>query len=203
MASDSYKFATSVWVDSLMPRDAVMINPHFRFTVQPTDWTTVATAYMNAVRGWIGGSFTNQMQLKIYHDKRWEKGQVNPPVFTRQTNTGDITTTSGMPREVALCLSFYSVNNTRRWRGRVYVPMFLLASGAQIGARPTSIQRDKLGALATIFAAVDGANGQWCVYSPTDDQNYPVTDWWCDDEWDTQRRRGLRSTTRTGAAITG
>jgi hypothetical protein len=41
------------------------------------------------------------------------------------------------------------------------------------------------------------------VYSPTTGQTKKVEHWWVDDEWDTQRRRGLRATTRDEGTVSG
>jgi hypothetical protein len=44
-------------------------------------------------------------------------------------------------------------------------------------------------------------NTNWIVYSKTAGQSYGVSDCWVDDEWDIQRSRGLRGTTRQLAAV--
>jgi hypothetical protein len=53
------------------------------------------------------------------------------------------------------------------------------------------------------LSAVGGVNVDWSVYSPTTGQNNAITNLWVDNEWDTQRRRGLRPTSRSVATING
>jgi hypothetical protein len=97
------------------------------------------------------------------------------------------------PREVALCLSFFATRNLPRRRGRIYVGPWR-ASDATL--RPAADIRSALTAMATGLHAIGGGGNRWCVYSPTDDALWPITDAWVDDEWDTMRSRGLRATTR-------
>jgi hypothetical protein len=42
-----------------------------------------------------------------------------------------------------------------------------------------------------------GTGYDWCVYSPTSNMLFPISQIWVDDAWDTQRRRGVKATTRT------
>jgi hypothetical protein len=103
-------------------------------------------------------------------------------------------------RDVALCLSFFAARNLPRWRGRIYLGPL---SSSYVGTmRPTSGVRTDLGALAPLFAAAGPASLAWGVYSTRDNVIRHVTDWYIDDEWDTMRKRGVRSTTRTTGTVT-
>jgi len=57
--------------------------------------------------------------------------------------------------------------------------------------------------LATALSGVGGVDVDWVVHSHANDASYTVTNAWVDDEWDTQRRRGMRPTTRQLAAVSG
>jgi hypothetical protein len=47
-----------------------------------------------------------------------------------------------------------------------------------------------------ILTALGGLDVDWVVYSRVDNRSSPVTDWFVDNSWDTQRRRGPRATSR-------
>lgn len=107
------------------------------------------------------------------------------------------------PREVSLCLSFYAERNLPRNRGRIYI-------GPWAGAveRPAAGDIAWLTALRTGLANIGGVNIEWCVYSPTTPgglgaQFKQVSAGWIDNEWDTQRSRGLRATTRNPWTMEG
>ena len=68
--------------------------------------------------------------------------------------------------------------------------------------RPSQTTRDKVAELAPILAALGGVDVDWSVWSKVDGQARAVTNWWIDDEWDTQRLRGLRGATRTEGTTT-
>ena len=57
--------------------------------------------------------------------------------------------------------------------------------------------------MGAAFANLGGVNVDWQVYSPTDGVGRTVKSYWCDDEWDTMRSRGLRSTMRQTAVTDG
>jgi hypothetical protein len=122
-----------------------------------------------------------------------------PPVSTK---LGSFTVEQPLtgPREVALCLSFRGAENVARKRGRIF-----LGPVAGDDPRPTAAQRQQVLDFADGLANLGGIDVDWCVYSPTSratggtlgDSFSPVKMAWVDDEWDTQRSRGYRSTTRT------
>jgi len=106
------------------------------------------------------------------------------------------------PTEVALCLSYSAVDNAAgppRWRGRIYLPI----SGGS--ARPFDSQRDALLAFGQALAAAGNfGNTTWMMLSRigTGTPAAPVPVYRkiesisVDDEWDTQRSRGMRALTR-------
>jgi hypothetical protein len=70
-------------------------------------------------------------------------------------------------------------------------------------ARPTSAVRNRVAELVPILAGLGGLDVDWVVYSRVTDTARKVTNWWVDDAWDIQRRRGLRPTTRTEGTTSG
>jgi hypothetical protein len=136
--------------------------------------------------------------------KLYQLGQPAPnrPKATKTLNPANASE-AGIFREMACCLSFYGGPNAPRNRGRLYVPAFLVFSGTTPGVRPTDTIRDKVGELAPILAGLGGINVDWIVWSPTNTAATKVDHWFVDDEWDVQRRRGLRPTTRTAGTTGG
>lgn len=97
------------------------------------------------------------------------------------------------PLEVASCLSFYSERNLPRRRGRVFVGPW---PASVMDVRPGASVETALRGLAGMLANIGGANVDWCIFSPTSNAYFKVTDWWMDNAWDTQRRRGSDATAR-------
>ena len=118
-------------------------------------------------------------------------------------------TNTSLPLEIALCLSYTSSTNagtTARNRGRVYLGPWVStqSSGGTGGTvpRPNQALIDELidfgESLDTTIA--ESAVG-WRQYSPTGGVNGPVTRIWVDNEFDIQRRRGVKATARTEATL--
>jgi hypothetical protein len=99
---------------------------------------------------------------------------------------------SEAPREVALCLSYYSERNLPRFRGRLYIGPFY---GAAL--RPTTVFIDAVKAIATGLQNVGSVDVDWGLWSPTRNAFSKITNGWVDDEWDTVRSRGLKATLRS------
>jgi hypothetical protein len=99
----------------------------------------------------------------------------------------------GAPAEVALCLSYYEGVNVPRRRGRVYFGPWAQAAMA---ARPEADLREVLRVFGAGLAGLGGVNVDWQLVSPTNNTRKRITHIWVDDSWDTQRRRGPKSTTR-------
>ena len=189
-----FKLQVSMAGDSALPRDRMVITPHFNDQGVGTDPQELCEDLAAALSPWCND--LREITVKAYD------AQGTPPVYPvgDAIINADTYPASGAPREIALCLSFYSERNTKRNRGRLYIPWCVLSAGA--GVRPTEANRIKVGTLATILSDLGGVDVDWCVYSRLDDAARPVTNWWVDDEWDTIRSRGLRPTTRTAGTTT-
>jgi hypothetical protein len=187
-----YRLQVAWQMDTAFPRDALVVTPHFNNTgglLTDSDTDALCEDLATALDAW--DNVTTQLTVKAYD------AQGTPPVFpvgSAIRNPG-VTAVSQVPREVAVCLSYYSGQNVPRKRGRLYIPAVIMQPAT--GVRPASTIRDKVGQLATIFADLGGVDIDWSVYSRVDDTARAVSNWWVDDEWDTIRSRGLRSTTRT------
>lgn len=193
-----YRMQCSWMMDSNQPRDRMVITPHFESTgvIGAIDEDALAEDLATALATWAGP--IGELQVKVYD------AQGTPPVFpVGQATRNPLTVgTSGMPREVACCLSFYADSNQPRRRGRLYIPGPVITNGAA-PTRPSTANMTKVGGLATHFAALGGTNIDWVVFSRADNDARRVTNWWVDDEWDTIRSRGLRGTARQSGTTTG
>jgi hypothetical protein len=103
------------------------------------------------------------------------------------------------PSETAVCLSYATVDNPDaslpRRRGRIYVGP--LAASAQNAKRPDATLRDYVLDFGQNLASVGFAsNTTWKMLSRIDNAYFKIQSIWCDDAWDTQRRRGLSPTLR-------
>lgn len=131
---------------------------------------------------------------------------------------------SALPNEVALCLSFQAVAVSgqlqRRRRGRIYLGPIAnhgdCVSVINGQARPSLEMRQLVIDAADAMKQTDlpigiGGSVRWAVYSRTtdtgtgspalpgtsiDDAFHDVDNGWCDDAFDTQRRRGPDATAR-------
>jgi hypothetical protein len=108
------------------------------------------------------------------------------------------------PHEVAVCLSYATVDDiaasTPRRRGRIYLGPMGTTGGET--ARPASALRNLVLAFGQSLASVGfGANTTWKLYSRSDVATFKIESIWCDDAWDTQRRRGLAPTLRTSQDV--
>lgn len=187
-----WRLQTEISSDSTLPRDGIVMTPHFNDGGVGSDPQGLCDDLAAGIHTWLGK--TRQIRVKAYD------AQGTVPVFPAGEaliNPGAAPAFIG-PREVAVCLSFFSGNNVARKRGRVYVPWGAMnITTADLLVRPSSAVRDQVAQLAPIFEGLGGVDVDWCIYSRVDDVARPVTNWWVDDEWDTVRSRGLRSTTRT------
>lgn len=143
--------------------------------------------------------------------KAYDMNDPSPRVpFRTGTNGLAARAATGLPAEVACCLSFkaaiVSGDNPRRRKGRVFIgPLGTTAmTSTSVGVRPTTAFKTALSNFGGGLIVPDATTGAtWCVYSPTEaagvpgDGMFPVVGGWIDDAFDTQRRRGVRTTAKT------
>lgn len=169
---------------------------HFKHTLEPLstlDWESLAqdlATLMGTYRAIPGGY--NRQTTKLYS----LEDPLPRPVKAERTDTLAPSGGDTAPREVALCLSYYSERNLPRNRGRLFIGPWSSAN-----ERPSSGQIAQLTALKDLLADLGGVDVQWCVYSRTtpgglDEKFKQVSAGWVDNEWDTVRSRGLKATAR-------
>lgn len=150
------------------------------------------------------------------------------PVYEEiKSLTGGTAANMDFPSEVAMCLSFKALPvsgaNARRRRGRVYL--------GPLQSSTTTDYYQVLGAMITATLngadtnlAANTGDIIWSIYSKYTHYQVPVGDkydpdvhspnnallpqafssvhkFWCDNEWDTQRRRGLKASARNEMTV--
>jgi hypothetical protein len=151
-----------------------------------------------ATNGLLRGAARIGHMIKVYEAR---VGINNFPIIEVPYSFGSQPGAVDLPREVALCISFRAQipqNIPRaRGRGRIFVPGFPESSND--AGRPTPSVQGTLGAgYGNYFndtLAIDAPIFPG-VFSRTQDFVYPIVEAWVDNEWDTQRRRGTRPTSR-------
>jgi hypothetical protein len=188
-------------IGSALPRDVMQITPCFRvqedFSPGGTGWTDLADDLADGLQVWEGAT-KRQLTVKLY---QIGEPKPNRPKATAVRDVG-VFTESACPRELAVCLSFYGGQNAPHQRGRLYTPPTFYTSGA-LPVRPTAPWRARVAELVPLFAGLGGINVDWIVWSPTRSLATKVDHWWVDDEWDVQRRRGLKPAARDAGTTGG
>jgi hypothetical protein len=181
-----YRAQISFPEDTALPRDEIQYNPHYNGTdAQLLANALKANLIANANVG------TAPFKIKIYDAK---KAPPSYPLATaEQTGTP---VTNSYPREVAICLSYYAQFNRPHLRGRIYLLPKHVASSAN-SLRPSGAILTNALAWKSVFGAGLPASTFWTVYSRVTGGDAQVTNVWVDDEWDTMRSRGMRSTSRS------
>jgi hypothetical protein len=173
--------------DTTLPRDVMTINPHYGQVDNPQ---ALADKLLVNIKAIPIIAATRPVTIKVYDAEK------APPSFPLATAAqGGTPPVSAAPREIALCLSYYSTYNRPRTRGRLYIPKECIIAGLNV--RPSAAQMgDVLNAWGNaLFTNLPPAmNG--IVWSKRDGKAYGITDLWVDDEWDTVRSRGGKTTTR-------
>lgn len=186
---------------SAVPEDAV-VNTFSFSAVDDTDLPDIATALITAYNG-FRPNFSNLLAQNGHTLKMYDRADTEPkaPVYDETFNLSAAPTGAPLTPEISLCLSFQAdpasgIPQARR-RGRVYLGP--LASGTMTGSgRPGAELVEDVtdfgqSLLDASFAAADW---EWVVWSTTNSAPYIITNGWCDNEYDIQRRRGREATSR-------
>lgn len=168
-------------MDSTLPRDIITVNPHFSGP-DPAALAAALKVNVSAAAPFSGHPFT----IKVYD------AQKTPPSYPLATEVvAGTAPASQCPREVALCVSYYTTYNRPRFRGRLYIPGTWLTAAPQL--RPsTALMNSAMGWVKAAFHDNLPASTAWVVWSQVERKSQGgVSDLWCDNEWDTVRSRGL------------
>jgi hypothetical protein len=199
-----YSWQWSWQAASERPEDAITNTFHFINNDTYTDFDNVRDMLLNfytveapdagvRIIDWMANNtITGNWTLKAY---ALEDPKPRQPVITYTGSEVPIST-SGLPSEVALVLSFQAAQESgeiaARRRNRVYLGPFSSSANNTLG-RPENdlVQTLLFTAKQLLLESIASVRWSWVAYSPTADLAYPITNGWVDNAWDTQRRRGL------------
>lgn len=162
----------------------------------------VVGGFYSAIDGYLGSTLAGSgHEVRVYNmaepEPRMPIAQVPFDILPNQA-------AQPYPREVAVCLSFRGATvsgaNPARRRGRIYIGPLSETAGVTSGAyvRPdAAFCNDLLDAAVDLGQGAQAlANATWSVYSKASAALITIAAFWVDNEWDTQRRRGVRATQR-------
>lgn len=195
-STNIYRAQIAVQVDDTLPRNQMVVTPHFHSTGGfPPD--QLADQLAANTLAYLGTSA--HVIVKVYLEDGIP-GHHPPLGEATAGGTADVLV-SNVPRELALCLSYYAGSNRPRTRGRLYIPV-LWTQTTTVGKRPAAGDiADTMSFATTVLLPPASIQYMWCVWSTVDKVGTVVTTYWVDDEWDIQRRRGMRSTTRQSSNV--
>lgn len=185
----TYRVQMQFPMDGTLPRDVISVNPHFN----GSDPQALAAALKTNLLAWTNTA-SAPFTLKVYDATK------APPSYPLAIASSEGTPrNSNGPREVALCLSYYSTYNRPRYRGRLFLPASWFTSVFQVRPAQATMTDVLTFATAVLKPGMPAATN-WVVWSNTEGKAQGgVTDIWVDDEWDTIRSRGLKGTSRVTA----
>lgn len=184
-----YRAQISLQMDTEFPRDAISVNPHY----DGTNPQALANALKTLLLAHPSVGAAQAFKVKVYDAEKL------PPSYPLAESSNVVAArSSGAPREVALCLSYYSGFNRPRLRGRMYIPATIL--GGNLAQKPSQVQIDAALSWKDIFT-VGSATAIWVLWSRREKKASVVDHIWCDNEWDTIRSRGMDSTARTALTL--
>lgn len=199
--AQTYRFAISMPVTDLLPRNRVQNVVHLEHTIGglvDTDLEGMCQDIVGMYQARYGHA-DKEIECKAYD----VDAVPNYPRASVVVNPG-VFWTAGHPREVALCLSFAGNNRgNRRERGRIYLAPYLQTT------QTVDFERPNAGLMTwalqfytepnASFPDLGGVDWKFGVWSRVAQKFTQSQQAWVNDEWDTQRRRGLRETTRQSA----
>jgi hypothetical protein len=204
-AGTLYKATVWTYVDTLLAKDVMQVTPHFQDNAGTLSAAQIATQLATACGTYFRTAVSGG--VKLYHED-FNPAAPHPPLAVATFGTAGNFMGSVGPREVALALSYYSTYNQKRYRGRLFIPHAWLSQNQSTpigapGVRPTpGAQTGASNFYTQVINAVRASGVQWVVASTVDKAARTVSQWWVNDEWDIQRRRGLRETGRTTGPVT-
>jgi hypothetical protein len=156
----------------------------------PPGTTTSISNYMSTE------AITGKWTIKVY-DMSDPK-----PRYPVYTDTGQIGMSGGstLPTECAAVMSFQGIRIAgqvqARRRNRVYLGPFSITGNSEGKVSPGLVETILFAGKELLNAAQASQSWEWVVYSPTANAIVELDNGWVDNGWDTQRRRGIRSTAR-------
>lgn len=203
-----YKFTVSIEAASELPEDVIVNTWHFEgsgsdfanvgdmlddfYSVTPTGAAfSVSSCFPDDS---VSGNFT----IRAYN---MDEPEPRPPVYESSRVFPSLSSGDALPTEVALVMSYHAQLvagvPAARLRGRVYLGPF--SESVNTAGMPSTGLMPVIAAAGRdlIQASNASVSWDWVQHSPTTGNSSLVVGGWCDNAWDTQRRRGRATTSRT------
>jgi hypothetical protein len=188
--------------DSGLAED-VVVNA-WSFNTAGTKIESEATAIVEALEDFYSAMVTYRSSLLngFVTFKFYDRADAKPRVPWHQDVRNVGTSDSALPPEVALVTSFkaapVSGQPPARRRGRLFIGPLSQGALSNTTGRPTAGVLSALGLASFNLLSASEAAGSWSwsIWSPTDNAAREVFEGWVDNEFDTQRRRGIRASER-------
>jgi hypothetical protein len=188
-----------------MPRNRIATTLHFEHVaggVLPTDLQGICSSLIALYQARYGNAAA-EVLCKAYD----VDAVPNYPRAQAIVNSG-VAWNCSLPREIALCLSYSAANaGDKSTRGRMYLAPYLKSGVSSLGLRPSAAQLDWALEWYTkpneSLPDIGGVDWKFGVWSKSYNKFTQTTKAWVNDDWDVQRRRGLRENTRVSAAREG
>lgn len=158
----------------------------------------------NPLKNYLSG----ELAITSTRVKMYDMADPEPrvPVFDDTLGLSSATplSSSNLPGEVALCTSYLAAaesgGHPARRRGRLYIgPLCnaVMASSTTTAARPSSTFISDLYRTTKDLAGASTLGARWVVWSRVDQAAHAIVRGYVDNAFDTQRRRGVESTSRS------
>jgi hypothetical protein len=201
----TYRFQITMPIDDTLPRNRATNVVHLEHSVGailPTDQEAICADIVAMYQAKYGNA-TREVECTSY-DVDAVPNYPNARVTVNEGVAWPLTS----PHEIALVLSFSGpYKGNKNERGRIFLIPGLYPGGTINSPRPTQQLLDwALGFYTTSnesFPDIGGVDWKFGVYSRTLKTFRQSTQAWVNDDWDVQRRRGLRETTRVSAQREG
>jgi len=201
----TYAFQISMPVTDTLPRNRISNTIHLQHTVGGLGDPDLEAICNDLVTLWSNkyGAGSQEILCKAY-DTDAKPNYPRASVIVGQGQPWSCT----QPREIALVLSYSGPHRgNKSERGRMYLMPQLLTTGSAMSLRPAAPILDW--ALSWYAEAneslpdIGGVDWQFGVYSPTYKKFTKSSQAWVNDDWDVQRSRGLRESTRVTSTREG
>lgn len=196
--AQTYAFQVSLPVTDLLPRNRVVNRFHMEHVAGGLLDADLADICGDIAALWQAryGNATKEVDVRAYD----VDAVPNYPRAQVVVNVGAFWPISH-PREVALCLSYSGPNRgNRSERGRMYLIPAINPLQSDMFERPTAGQLtwalDWYKKANESFPDLGGVDWKFGVWSRTYQKFRQTTQAWVNDDWDIQRRRGLREAGR-------
>jgi hypothetical protein len=184
------------------PRDVCVNTVHFNTEATPgtPDWQALSDNVSNA---FFSGSSGFSPPFAHYQNrggltKCYDLADAKPrPIKAQTVHTPSTWETAQLaPREVACCLSFYSVRNVKSYRGRIFIGPFLSVDMSERVNTTLMLEILNLGKQLAHIATLGAISWAHAIHSPKLGGTNVATNYWVNDTWDTIRERLPKEATR-------